>query len=114
MSARLFGLLAIVVAIALMAGGCGGDDDESSAESWASDVCTNLSEWITDVDDAVRSLTAEGLNFNTDDIRDAVDQAGSATDELVKDLRGLGPPERTGASRRSRSSMTSRANWRTS
>jgi hypothetical protein len=89
-------LLAIVAAIALMAGGCGGDDEssaESSAENWANDVCTNLSQWITDVDDAVRSLTAEGLNFDTGDIRDAVDQAGSATDELVKDLRGLGPPD---------------------
>ncbi len=85
-------MLAVVAALALAAAGCGGED-ESSAESWANDVCVNLSEWITDIDEAVRSLTAEGLNFSTDDIREAVDQAGTATDDLVDDLRGLGPPE---------------------
>ena len=92
MFARRLGSLVVVTALALAAGGCGGDD-ESSAETWTNDVCSSLSGWITEVDEAVRSLTAEGLNFDTDDIREAVDQAGSATDELVDDLKGLGPPD---------------------
>jgi hypothetical protein len=91
-SAARLGMLLLVASLALAAGGCGGDD-ESSAEAWANDVCGNLSQWITDVDEAVRSLTAEGLNFDTDDIRDAVDQAKSATEDLVDDLQGLGPPD---------------------
>ena len=92
MSAARLGLLALVAALSIAAAGCGGDD-ESSAESWANDVCGNLSQWITDVDEAVRSLTAEGLNFDTDDIREAVDQAKGATEDLVDDLQGLGPPD---------------------
>ncbi len=92
MSAARLGLLVLVAALSIAAAGCGGDD-ESSAESWANDVCGNLSQWITDVDEAVRSLTAEGLNFDTDDIREAVDQAKGATEDLVDDLQELGPPD---------------------
>ena len=88
-------MLVLLVSLALAAGGCGGDD-ESSAESWANDVCGSLSQWITDVDEAVRSLTAEGLNFSTDDIRGAVDEARSATEDLVDDLQDLGPPDTEG------------------
>ncbi len=92
MIVKRLSLFALVAAMALSAGGCGGDD-ESEAERWASDVCTNLSEWITDVDDAVRSLTAGGLNFSKDDISEAVDAASTATDQLVGDLKELGPPD---------------------
>ena len=84
--------LALVLVLVLATAGCGGDDD-GGAESWANGVCSNLEEWITDVDAAVRSLTEEGLDFEEGDVREAVDEARGATDELVADLRELGRPE---------------------
>ena len=82
----------LVVAAALSAAGCGGDD-QAGVEGWANSVCGDLSAWITDVDEAVTSLTEDGLALDEDDLRDAVDQARDATDELTEDLRELGPPE---------------------
>jgi hypothetical protein len=87
------GLLAVVLVLALA--GCGGDD-EDSAESWANDVCSSLSTWVTDVDEAVRSLTEGGLSTEQEDIQAAVDQVRDATDELTNDLEELGPPETEG------------------
>jgi chromosome segregation ATPase len=91
-SGRRIGLLALVLAAVLVAGGCGGDD-ESSAESWANDVCSNLSEWLGEVDEAANSLTEQGSDFDESAVRDAVDQIRNATDELADDLGELGPPD---------------------
>jgi len=85
-------VVSLVVAAALSAAGCG-EDEQAGVEGWANSVCGNLSEWITDVDGAVKSLTEDGLALDEDDLRDAVDQARDATDELTEDLRDLGPPE---------------------
>jgi ABC-type transporter Mla subunit MlaD len=81
--------LILVAAFALV--GCGGD--ESASESYADDVCSNLSSWVTDVGDTVRSLTDQGLSISRDDIQTAVDQTEEATDALANDLQGLGAPE---------------------
>jgi signal transduction histidine kinase len=93
MSGRRLGFLALVVSALLALAGCGGDDDEGSADDWATSVCTNLSEWITDVDSAAQSLTEEGLGSDADDVRAAFDEASNATDELADDLEQLGAPE---------------------
>ena len=85
-------VLSLVVAAVLSAAGCG-DDDQGGVEGWANGVCGNLSEWITDVDGAVTSLTEDGLALDEEDLQDAVDQTQDATDELTEDLRELGPPE---------------------
>ena len=84
---RFAPLVAIVVAIA----GCGGD--ESSSEKWTNDVCSNLSEWVGDVDETVKSLTDQGVGLDAAAVRDAFDDTKAATDELAKDLQDLGPPE---------------------
>ena len=89
------GLLVVVLAFVLALGSCGGDDDGggASAESWANSVCADLSEWITDIDAAVKSVTGEGLGINQDTLRDAVDQAKDATDKVANDLDQLGAPD---------------------
>jgi chromosome segregation ATPase len=91
---RGLGLLAVVLALVLV-GGCGGDDDDSgsSAESWAGSVCSDLSEWFTDIDASVKSVTDEGLSINEESLRDAVDEAKAATDEVRSDLDQLEAPD---------------------
>ncbi|MGH3142927.1 MAG: hypothetical protein ACRDO9_07340 [Gaiellales bacterium] len=90
-----FGLLVVVLALVLALGGCGGDDDESgsAAESWAGSVCSNLSEWITDIDATVKSVTDEGLSINEESLRDAADEAKAATDNVRNDLDQLEAPD---------------------
>lgn len=95
MFAKHVGLLALIAAAVLLPGGCGGDDEES-AESWASSVCSNLSEWLTDVEGAVTSLTEEGA-LDEAALRTAVDETRDATDELASDLEQLDPPETEGS-----------------
>ena len=82
----------LVAAAVLSAAGCG-EEDQAGVEGWANSVCGDLSEWITDVDGAVKSLTEDGLSLDEDDLQGAVDQTQDATDELTEDLRELGPPE---------------------
>lgn len=96
MSGKGFGFLVVIVVLVLAVGGCGGDDDDeggASAESWAGSVCTDLSEWLTDIDTAIKSVTEEGLGVDADTLRDAVDQGKDATDELANDLDQLDAPD---------------------
>lgn len=95
MSRTGLSLLVALLALVLALGGCGGDDDDSgsAAESWAGSVCSNLSEWITDIDASVKSVTDEGLGINEDTLRDAVDEAKAATDEVRNDLDQLERPD---------------------
>ena len=68
------------------------DDDFTSMDTteWADSVCTSLDEWhgaitgLADVDQG--ELTRESLEQK-------LDEAGDATDELVDDLKRLGPPD---------------------
>jgi uncharacterized phage infection (PIP) family protein YhgE len=86
-------LLAVVLALATTAvAGCGGDE-ESASEQWAGDVCSQLSTWVTDVEEAIRSLTANALSLDKAAVQAAVEDVKGATDELVDRLADLGPPE---------------------
>jgi hypothetical protein len=85
---RLAALLVFVVAIA----GCGGDES-SASEDYANSVCSNLSEWVTDVQETIRSVTDAGLATSREDIQAAYDQTKEATDALANDLEELGPPD---------------------
>ena len=46
----------------LAVAGCGGDE-ENASEQWAGDVCSELSTWVTDVEEVVTSLTANALSL---------------------------------------------------
>jgi len=83
---------AAVLAVASLAAGCGSDDSEtSSAEEWAGSVCTAVSTWTDSLRESLGSITAG--NVSEDALRSAADDAKSATDTLVDDLRGLGKPD---------------------
>jgi hypothetical protein len=91
---RRLGLLAVVLALATTPAlaGCGGDD-ESASEQWAGDVCSELSTWVTSVEDAVRSLTDNPLSLDKASVQAATEDVRDSTDELVDGLADLGPPE---------------------
>jgi membrane protein implicated in regulation of membrane protease activity len=82
------GLVVVVLALA----GCGGDDS-SASEEYANGVCSNLSTWVTGVQETVQSLTDAGLATSREDIQAAWDETKDATETLVNDLEQLGPPE---------------------
>lgn len=84
--------LALALVAVLLLAACGGDDGGAS-EEYANDVCSNLSTWVTDVQQTTTSLTDAGLATDREDIESAVQDVGDATDTLVEDLQGLGPPE---------------------
>ena len=94
MASRHLGLLAIVVALVTMpaVAGCGGNE-ESASEQWAGGVCTQLSTWVTNVEDAVRSLTENPLSLDQAAVQAATEDVKGATDDLVDGLADLGPPE---------------------
>jgi methyl-accepting chemotaxis protein len=81
--------IAVLVA-ALFLTGCGGDD-ESESEDYANTVCTELSEWVTSIDDAISSLTEGGLS--TEELEASVQDATAATRELADSLAELGAPD---------------------
>ena len=77
--------LALTIAIALLAAGCG--DDSSSPEEWASGVCSAFSDWRESVTTAGEELRSGATN--KDDLEAAVGDLEEATDEFVDDLRDL-------------------------
>lgn len=87
------GLALALVAVLLLAAACGGDDGGGASEEYANDVCSNLSTWVTDVQQTTTSLTDAGLATDREDIESAVQDVGDATDTLIEDLDALGPPE---------------------
>jgi hypothetical protein len=87
------GTAALLVAAVLAVAGCGGDDEASASESYANDVCSTMSTWVTDVQGTVNDLTDKGLSITRDDIQTAFDETKSSTDSMVNDVKELGAPE---------------------
>ncbi len=84
-------LLIVVAALALVAAGCGGDD-ESASEAWAADFCSSAADWRTSIDDIVAQFQSPS-DLSADSVREAVQQGFDATDAFLDDVRSLGPPE---------------------
>lgn len=94
MATRRLGLLAVVLALAttVALAGCGGDE-ESATEQWAGEVCSQLSTWVTGVEEAVKPLTDNPLSLDKTAVQMATEDVKGATDELVDSLADLGRPE---------------------
>jgi hypothetical protein len=76
----------------MLAAGCGGGDDGgSSATEWADGVCSAITDWSDSLESTTQSLRSGSLS--EDELRSAVDDFESATNDFVDDLRGLGTPE---------------------
>lgn len=86
--------IALVAMVAVLAAGCGSDDsssDTTAATDWANGVCTALSTWTNSLKSTVSSLGVADLN--KDGLESAVDDAKSATETMVSDLKALGRPD---------------------
>src|SRR4051794_13579748 len=86
--------LAVTVgAAAVLAAGCGGDDETPSATAWAGDVCSAVTTWKDAVTASAATLTAGGSGSASDRVDTAVSGVRDATTELADDLHGLGAPD---------------------
>jgi hypothetical protein len=87
-AAVLLGVVAI--AIAALAMRLSEDDGNPSTTEWADAVCTDLATWKTSIESLADvsggTLTAETLS-------EKIDTAQEATQTLVTELEGLGPPD---------------------
>lgn len=89
-------LVGLVVALPVLAAGCGGSDDSGSeptaAESWAADVCSTVGSWTTTVADARSTLSAPA-QLSVDEIESTFAEVRSATSTLVGELGDLSAPD---------------------
>jgi hypothetical protein len=83
------GLPALLVALILIAAGCG-KSKPPTPEEWANGVCSALSTWKTSITSTINSL--EGGNVTKDSVKGAADDAKNATNKLTDDLKKLGKP----------------------
>ena len=91
---RRLGLLAVVLVLVATPAlaGCGGDE-ENATEQWAGEVCSQLSTWVTGVEEAIKPLTDNPLSLDKTAVQVATEDVKGATDELVDSLADLGRPE---------------------
>jgi hypothetical protein len=93
-------LLAVPLAAAALAGGCGGSDSDSSdtttaeatsATDWADSLCTAISTWTASVQSAVEPLKSGDVSKGS--LQSATTDLKDATSTFVDDVKGLGPPD---------------------
>ncbi len=93
-------LAVLVLAAAIVAAGCGGDNassggtaTESSAtavDTWEDSVCAAFNDWQSSIQSAGQAV---GSNPSEEGIKTAGDQIKTATQTLADDLKGLGRPD---------------------
>jgi hypothetical protein len=92
---RLFGALASLLVLAVLAAGCGGGggggDETTSAQNWADGVCSAINTWTDSLRSAGQSLS--GGNLSESSLTGATDDLKDATAQLKDDLSGLGAPD---------------------
>jgi hypothetical protein len=82
----------LATAVVLLAG-CGGDSGSSASDDYANDVCSNLSMWVGDQQDSLKSLKDKGASITREDVKAALGDVRDSTQVLVRNLGELGPPE---------------------
>jgi DNA repair exonuclease SbcCD ATPase subunit len=86
-AAIVIGVVAIVVAAVVMRST---EDAPPSASEWADSICTSLSEWKASIE-SIADVSGETLTPEL--LREKLDDASSATSDLVTELRDLGAPD---------------------
>ena len=88
-------LVLVVASLALVSTGCGGDDgtETSDPTEWANAFCTAVQTWGNEVQRIGSDITSSPT---TETLQQAADDLGTATDEFVDELEGLGAPDTEG------------------
>jgi hypothetical protein len=88
--AIVVGLAAIVIAVVASKLKDNGDSDTLTTQEWADSVCTDVAAWKS----SITSLAdVSGGTLTKDALQQKLDDAKSATDELVSQLQDLGKPD---------------------
>jgi hypothetical protein len=84
----------IVVALALVAAGCGSDSSSGAdaTEEWAGGLCSALSTWSDSVQ-AVGTTLQDTSSLSVDAVRGAIQDVIDATATLASDVEELGSPD---------------------
>ena len=89
----------LVLAVAALAAGCGGSDDEttttaevSATAEWADGLCSAVSTWKGELS-TIASQFTDPSALTEDGLQTAADDAKAATDTFRDDLEGLGTPD---------------------
>ena len=87
-------VLLCVGLLAVVAAGCGGDDEagSDSTAAWADGFCTSVKSWTDELERIAEELGDVG-SLSADSIREAADDADAATDDFVQEIRDLGAPD---------------------
>jgi hypothetical protein len=90
-------LLPILAALAVLAAGCGGSSSkQSSQEQWASNLCTYVGDWKTQVtqtfNDVSKQIQSPQSGMMTT-IKADLNKAVTATSDLAKNLKSLPAPQ---------------------
>jgi len=83
-------VLPLIVAVALLAAGCGKSKKPETAADWASSFCSSATTWKDSVNSAISPLK-QG-NVTKDSIQTAFNDFKSATNTFTKDVKNLGKP----------------------
>jgi hypothetical protein len=91
LSVRLASLGALVLALAVLAAGCGGSSDTASkTQDWADGMCSALDDWQSSVRAAGEKISQGDLSKSS--LQDAANAVGDANKQLRDDLDSLGKP----------------------
>jgi prophage DNA circulation protein len=84
----------IVLALAGVAAGCGGDSDEEAdpTAAWASGFCSAVTTWKDELQSVTQQFT-DTSNFSQDGLESAAEDAQTSTQQLVDSLKSLGAPD---------------------
>ena len=92
-------LACLVIAVAAVAAGCGGSDDEtttsaevSTTAEWAEGLCSAISTWQGELS-SIASQFTDPSALTEDGLQSAAEDAKDATDTFRDDLEGLGTPD---------------------
>ena len=65
-------------------------DESDDAKAWAGSVCSSVSDWRASI---LELADVQAGELDAETLGERIDDAEGATEELVSELRGLGPPE---------------------
>jgi hypothetical protein len=84
----------VVLALAGMAAGCGGDSESETdpTAEWAAGFCSAVTDWTNELQ-TITSEFSDTSNLSEDGLQSAAGDLRDATDTLVSDLRDLGAPD---------------------